>query len=75
VGFLSSSYTQIANALKNIGQFNAKHCHDYVVENFSAKKMADEYIVLYEKVLNGEQLNNKPPQLIEAAAKYLEMVE
>jgi glycosyltransferase involved in cell wall biosynthesis len=75
VGFLSNSYTELADALKNIQQFNNKHCHDYVVEHFSAKKMAEEYIVLYEKVLNGEQLNNIPPQLIEASPKYLEMVD
>jgi glycosyltransferase involved in cell wall biosynthesis len=75
VGFLSNSYNQLANALKNIGQFNAKHCHDYVVEHFSAKEMTEKYIRLYEKVLNGEQLNSKAPQLIEASPKYLEMVE
>lgn len=75
VGFLSNSYTELSDALKNIQQFNNKGCHDYVVENFSAKKMADEYLAMYEKVLNGEQLNSKPPQLIEAVPKYLEMVE
>ncbi|MCU0323415.1 MAG: glycosyltransferase family 4 protein [Chitinophagaceae bacterium] len=75
VGFLSNSYSELSNALKNIQQYNNKHCHDYVVENFSAKKMTDEYIALYEKVLNGEQLNSKSPQLIEAVPKYLEMVE
>lgn len=75
LGFLSNSYTQLADALKNIQQFNNRHCHDYVVANFSAKKMADEYLAMYEKVLNGEQLNSKAPQLIEVAPKYLEMVE
>lgn len=75
VGVLSNSFTELSDALKNIRQFNNKHCHDYVVENFSATKMADEYLVLYEKVLNGETLNSKPPQLIEASAKYLEMVD
>ena len=75
VGFLSNSYSELANALKNIQQYSNKHCHDYVVANFSAKKMAEQYLALYEKILNGEQLNNKPPQLIEAVPKYLEMVD
>jgi glycosyltransferase involved in cell wall biosynthesis len=75
VGFLSNSYSELSNALKNIQQYNNKHCHDYVIENFSAKKMADEYLAMYEKVLNGVPLNSKPPQLIEAVPKYLEMVE
>lgn len=75
VGFLSNSYSELSNALKNIQQYNNKHCHDYVVANFSAKKMTDAYIALYEKVLNGVPLNSQSPQLIEAIPKYLEMVD
>lgn len=75
VGFLSNSYSELSNALKNILHYNNRHCHDYVVANFSAKKMTDAYIAMYEKVLNGENLNSKSPQLIQAVPKYLEMVD
>jgi glycosyltransferase involved in cell wall biosynthesis len=75
VGFLSNSYNELANALKNCQQYNNKHCSNYVVDNFSAKSMTEKYIAYYEKVLNGEQLNSTLPQLKQSVPKYLEMVE
>jgi len=64
-GFLSSSRSELIRALENAESFDRKKCHEYVCDNFSAKKMTMDYLPLYEKILNGESLNPKPPRPIE----------
>jgi glycosyltransferase involved in cell wall biosynthesis len=73
VGFLSDSYSQLAAAVKNAGSYDRKKCHDYVVAHYSASKMADNYIKLYERILNGEALNTSMPHLSEVMPKLLSM--
>lgn len=75
VGFLSNSYLALANALQQIEQFKNSDCHQYAVEYFSARKMTDEYIELYKKVLDGQSINTQPPQLLKAVPKYLPMTD
>ena len=66
-GFLSASADELTLALLNTEDYNKKSCHEYVIENFSAENMTNAYIQYYEKVLNGEQLNEKAPTLKEQA--------
>ena len=61
VGFLSSSSDELAAALKDADSYSRLLCHEYARDNFNAKKMATEYVYLYEKVLNGHACNSKPP--------------
>lgn len=71
-GFLSSSEEELVLAVKNAASFSKAKCNEYAIENFSAKVMADAYIKLYEKVWNGEQLNEATPTLKEMSkTKYL----
>src|SRR5690606_29932182 len=58
-GFLGKSVEEIAEAM-NTFDYNPKLCHEYAVKNFNSDKMAKEYFKLYEKVLNGEFLNENP---------------
>lgn len=64
-GFLSSSESELVEALKNVDSYDRKKCHDYVCDLFSAGKMTQDYLRLYEKVLNGETLNSHPPRLVD----------
>ena len=64
VGFLSTKSTELIEAIKNIDQFVAKKCHQYVIENFTNIQMTNNYLKLYEKVLNGQSLNANHPKLI-----------
>jgi glycosyltransferase involved in cell wall biosynthesis len=73
VGFLSDSYRELAEAVKNVDHYDRKKCHDYVVEFFSASKMADDYIKLYERIANGQSLNATMPHVSEVMPKYLPM--
>ena len=70
-GFLSSSRSELISALENVESFDRKKCHEYVCDNFSVKKMTLDYLPLYEKVLNGESLNPKPPRPIETGPPKL----
>ena len=63
VGFLSAKKDELATAVKNIDAYSRNACHQYVMDNFTSDKMTLQYLVLYEKVMNGEQLNTVAPKL------------
>ncbi|MEO6732670.1 MAG: glycosyltransferase [Ferruginibacter sp.] len=63
VGFLSAKKDELVTAVKNIDSYNRTACHQYVMDNFTADKMTLQYLALYEKVINGEYLNQTPPKL------------
>ncbi len=63
VGFLSSKKDELVTAVKNMGAYDRTACHRYVMDNFTSDKMALQYLALYEKVMNGEQLNAIAPKL------------
>lgn len=61
VGFLSNSENELIKAFSELGSFDSKKCHEYARENFHSKKMAENYVELYRKILNGEKMNRKKP--------------
>jgi glycosyltransferase involved in cell wall biosynthesis len=63
VGFLSNSVRTLVDALKYADQYDKKKCHEYVMDKFSSKQMAIQYLEKYEVVLNKRTLNNKQPVL------------
>ncbi len=56
VGWLCDNEEQIADYLNTHPFFSPQQCHDYAVELFNARKMAEEYVKKYEQVLNGDTL-------------------
>lgn len=70
-GFLSTSRSELIHALENVERFDRKKCHEYVCDTFSARKMTQDYLPLYAKVLNGETLNPTPPRLIDKKSPNL----
>ncbi len=61
VGFLSNSRSALIEAVRHLDSFDCKRCHAHVLENYSAQRMATDYVELYEKVLNGKALNKQKP--------------
>ncbi|MCA9400016.1 MAG: glycosyltransferase [Candidatus Omnitrophica bacterium] len=61
VGFLSNSRKELIQAVKDVGRFDRRNCHEYVCDQFTSKIMTQNYLKLYDKVLNGENLNQHPP--------------
>ena len=63
VGVLSDSSDELARAVMEVDSFSRKRCHEYARDNFNSGVMANGYLSIYERVLNGEKLHDKPPQL------------
>ena len=61
-GFLSNRASEIVDALKNIDGYSRQKCHEYARDVFNSRKMAGSYLKIYERVLNGEQLNPEQPR-------------
>jgi len=61
-GFLSNKQSELVYALNNLGNYDRKKCHEYICDNFASIHMAKNFLPLYEKVLNGESLNPRPPR-------------
>lgn len=65
-GFLSNKKSDLVDALSHVEEYDRKKCHEYVCDNFASVHMARNFLPLYEKVLNGEALNPKPPKLLQS---------
>ncbi len=63
-GFLSNKKSELVDALKNIDQYDRKKCHEYICDVFSGRKMTENYLKLYERILNGETLNKENPKTL-----------
>ncbi len=66
VGLLSAKHTDLLEAVQNTSQFKPERCQEYALDCFSAQRMAQDYLLLYEKVLNGKALHAKAPTMPEA---------
>lgn len=66
-GILSNNEEHLVERFNEIYSFNRQMCHEYAVENFSAREMAKNYLEFYSRILNGEQINKKIPKYNEAA--------
>jgi glycosyltransferase involved in cell wall biosynthesis len=64
-GVLSHRKSELVEALRHVDVYDRRKCHEYVADTFAAVHMARNYLPLYEKVLNGEALNPKPPKLVQ----------
>ena len=71
VGFLSDNKDDLIEAVKNVGVYSRKHCHEYARDGFNSRRMALEYLKMYEKAISGRYLNPHPPQLIKIQKEKL----
>lgn len=71
-GFLSNNGTHLADAIKHAEDYDHKYIHERVMEHFSVKQMTEEFLKLYEKLLNGETLNKRKPVAPVNEPKFLE---
>jgi glycosyltransferase involved in cell wall biosynthesis len=62
-GRLSIKKSELVEAIKSADDFDRNRCRQYVADNFSAARMAADYLKLYEKVLNGQDLHAQAPTL------------
>lgn len=62
-GFLTDSAQLLVQAMLNAHTYDAFACHEYAKQRFHSDRMALSYLALYKKVISGESLNSKNPQL------------
>ncbi|ELR73487.1 Glycosyl transferase, group 1 [Fulvivirga imtechensis AK7] len=60
-GFLTADKAELIKHLKDRPEYNARQIHERVMEYFSVKQMTESFLKLYERVMNGEQLNPAMP--------------
>jgi hypothetical protein len=51
VGSLSLKKAELIDAVRTAGEFDPICCHEFAVSGFSARRMTDEYLGLYEQVI------------------------
>lgn len=61
-GYLSNSQNELARAFQNLSSFNRNLCHAYASDMFNSGIMAENYLKLYDRILNGEKINVETPQ-------------
>lgn len=61
VGFLSNRLGELVEAVGNLESYDRRACHAYVLDRFTSRRMALDYLDLYARVLDGEPLNPAPP--------------
>ena len=61
VGSLSLKKAELIDAVRTAGEFDPICCHDFAVSGFSARRMTDEYLGLYEQVTRGLPLHAEAP--------------
>lgn len=71
VGSLSAKKSELVAALNHVSAYSNKRCHEYAVDEFNSKKMAEGYLEKYEKVLSNQKLNEVRPHSAETGNKKL----
>jgi glycosyltransferase involved in cell wall biosynthesis len=64
-GYLATSASELARALTSIDRFDPRACHQHARTNFSAQRMAQDYVRYYERILEGETLHTEPVHILE----------
>lgn len=63
-GFIVHNYEELLEKIKNPGRtFDSRAIRKHVEENFNIRKHAESYLKLYQKVIDGVELNAKEPTL------------
>lgn len=72
-GFIVKNYDQLVETLKKPPRkLNSQIIRKYVEENFCIAKHANAYLALYQKVINGENLNlTNPSYILNDRAEHL----
>jgi glycosyltransferase involved in cell wall biosynthesis len=63
-GFLSNSIPELIENFERINSFDPLKCNEYAVEKFNSKIMALNYTELYERILNGYNINENVPAFV-----------
>lgn len=63
LGFLSNNIDELADSIRHARRFDPQICREAAADRFGSRIMARRYLALYEKVLNGANLNTSRPRV------------
>lgn len=63
LGVLSPSAERLAEGLRRWDRYDPEACHAHAKHQFGARRMAQDYLRLYDRVMNGEALNAEAPRV------------
>lgn len=64
VGVLSTSRSALTAAIEQSSDFSPLRCHEYARDEFNSALMTERYLDRYERILNGQSLNQTEPAMI-----------
>lgn len=70
VGFLADNQHDLVSHIAGDYHYAPKTCHEYARDLFNSRVMAERYLALYEKVLDGQPLNATAPRCIKRETIY-----
>ncbi len=62
-GCLAVKKSELVEAVRHNDTYDRVKCHEYAREHFSSARMTEDYLRLYDRVLNGYPLHVEPPVL------------
>lgn len=70
-GFVVETVDQMVESILRIGEINREDCRTHALRTFSARKMAEGYLALYEKILQKQKAKpqsfpTQPKQLVQS---------
>ncbi|MDH3974433.1 MAG: glycosyltransferase [Deltaproteobacteria bacterium] len=60
-GFLVTDLDEAVHAADRLGEIDRAHCRKFVEENFSVERMVDDYIKIYEEIIEKTKGNDRRP--------------
>ncbi len=71
-GCLSTRQSELIDTIRNSADaFSAQRCHEYAREHFSAARMAQQYLQLYQQVLDGQSIHPHPLHIKEVGMQKI----
>ena len=67
-GFVVRGIHQAAKAVQAVPALSRKRCRDYFERRFSARRMCEDYLTLYDRLLEGEPVLSASDQVVTEAA-------
>jgi len=75
VGRLCDTESDFLTAIDQIQSVSSERCRQWVWDHFHYQKMADAYVGLYERVMNGERLNQQTPRATDPPQKLMPLFD
>jgi glycosyltransferase involved in cell wall biosynthesis len=68
-GFIVDDIEGAVQAVEQVAHIDRKQCRNFFEERFTATRMANDYLAIYEKLIRGESSSYQPPLRVSSAQR------